>query len=119
MNVLAEAFGLLKTLDDPIDPYEAMQHLCRANWLCHEKIDGFYYHLKKKAKQANAKLELICSILTGQLPKQIQGTVKAFYVKKKDYNGTISELNACLLIMRVKQLLKEHGIALDIGCLKG
>ena len=119
MNVLAEAFGLLKTLNDPIDPYEVMQHLCRANWLCCEKIDEFYYHLKKKAKQVDVKLELICSIFIGQLPKHIQGKVKAFYVKKRDYNGTISEQNACLLIMRVKQLFSECGIALDIGCLKG
>ena len=117
MNTLAEAFELLKTRDDPVDPYETMQHLCRANWLRGEKIDYFYYHLKKKAKQVDGKLELICSILIGQLPKQIQGNVKAFYVEKKDGNGTILELNARLLIMKAKHLLSERGIDLDIGCL--
>ena len=69
--------------------------------------------------QADAKLEFICFIVIGQLPKQTQGKVNAFYIKKKDYNGTISELNTCLLNMRVKQLLSESGIALDIGCVKG
>ena len=117
MNTLTEAFESLKTRDDSIDPYEAMQHLCRANWLRGEKIDYFYYHLKKKAKQVDGKLELICSILIGELPKQIQGKVKAFYVEKKDGNGTISELNARLLIMRAKHLLSERGITLDIECL--
>ena len=116
MNTLAEAFESLKTRDDSIDPYEAMQHLCRANWLRGEKID-YFYHLKKKAKQVDGKLELICSILIGELPKQIQGKVKAFYVEKKDGNGTISELNARLLIMRAKHLLSERGITLDIECL--
>ena len=49
MNTLTEAFELLKILDDPIDPFEAMEHLCRANWLREEKIDYFDYRLKKKA----------------------------------------------------------------------
>ena len=49
MNTSTEAFELLKILDDPIDPFKAMEHLCRANWLREEKIDYFDYRLKKKA----------------------------------------------------------------------
>ena len=40
---------------------------------------------------------LICSILIGHLPKQIQSKVKTFYVEKKNDDGTISELNARLV----------------------
>ena len=42
-NTLNDAFELLKTLDDHVDPYEAMQKLCRADWYRGVHIDDFYY----------------------------------------------------------------------------
>ena len=116
LDSLNDAFALLKTLDDPVDQFESMQHLCRANWLRGEKIDDFYYRLKRKAKQADAKLELVCSILIAQLPKVIQGKVKTFYADSKANDGTITELNARLVIVEIKRLLNERGINLDVGC---
>ena len=58
-----EAFDLLVTLDDPIDQYEAMQKLCRRNWLHGMHVDDFYYDLRRLAKDASADNNLICNIL--------------------------------------------------------
>ena len=33
LESLEDEFKLLKTLDDPVDQYEAIQGLCRADWL--------------------------------------------------------------------------------------
>ena len=71
-NTLDAAFDLLKTLDDPIDPYEAMQKLCRRNWLHGVHIDDFFYDLKRLAKDAEADTNLICNIIIAQLPKTVQ-----------------------------------------------
>ena len=46
LDSLDEVFILLRTLDDHVDPYEAMQKLCRADWLQGVHIDDFYYTLK-------------------------------------------------------------------------
>ena len=75
-DTLDSAFTLLCTLDDPIDPYEAMRKLCRTDWLHGVRIDDFFYQLKKQSKHANASLQLICTIIIGQLPKKIQGKAR-------------------------------------------
>ena len=40
-TTLDAAFELLETLDDVIDPYEALQKLCRRNWVQGVHIDDF------------------------------------------------------------------------------
>ena len=87
---LDEAFTLLKTLDDPIDPYEAMQKLCRRNWLHGTHIDDFFYDLKRLAKDAAADANLICNIMIAQLPKTVQQKVKEDFATKKG-TGVISD----------------------------
>ena len=67
LDAVDDAFDLLETLDDPIDPYEALQKLCRRNWLHGMHVDDFYYDLKRLAKDASADNNLICNILLGQL----------------------------------------------------
>ena len=69
LESLEDAFKLLKTLEDPVDQYEAMQGLCRADWLRGKHINDFFYQLKCHAKHAKASLDVVCTILIGQLPK--------------------------------------------------
>ena len=100
LESLEDAFKLLKTLDDPVDQYEAMQGLCRADWLRGKHIDDFFYQLKCQAKHAKASLDLVCTILIGQLPKQVQCMAKAFYADVKT-DGSISDGNARKLITKI------------------
>ena len=62
-TTLDAAFTLLETLDDVIDPYEALQKLCRRNWLHGIHIDDFFYDLKRLAKDAVTDANLVCNIL--------------------------------------------------------
>ena len=39
LQTLNEAFELLRTLDTPINKYEALQKLCRADWIPGVQID--------------------------------------------------------------------------------
>ena len=61
-DTLDTAFELLRTLDDPIDPYDSMQALCKAIGKHGMRIGNFYYKLNLEASRANANLDLVCSI---------------------------------------------------------
>lgn len=115
LDQLNEAFDLLKTLDDPIDKFWEMQRLCKTEWLRGTKIDDLFYKLKRQAKLAEAPLNLVCSIIIGQLPRQIQGKVKERYSNRAD-ESSVSEKEARDLLLKIKELLKERGIPLDVGC---
>ena len=52
LTSLDEAFTLLKTLDAPIDKFDSLQRICRADWIPGVQIDDFYYYLKHKARSA-------------------------------------------------------------------
>ena len=71
-DTLYAAFELLRILDDPIDPYDSMQALCKAIWKHGVRIDNFYYKLKQEASRENANLDLVCSVLIGQLPRTLK-----------------------------------------------
>ena len=90
LQTLDEAFALLTTLDDPVDKYEMMQKLCRADWVPGTAIDDFYYTLKEKGNKAGANLDLVMSIVIAQLPKKIQSASKTEFVvqKGKKYQTT-------------------------------
>ena len=60
---LDTAFESLRTLDPPVDKFSAMQILCRTNWDKGQQVDDFFYSLKREAKQAEADLDFVCSIL--------------------------------------------------------
>ena len=114
-TTLDAAFTLLETLDDVIDPYEAMQKLCRRNWMHGVHIDDFFYDLKRLAKEANADANLVCNIVLAQLPKVIQQKAKDDYATKKG-GGVTSDANARVFLSNVKKFLNERGIPPDIGC---
>ena len=106
LESLENAFKLLKTLDDPVDQYEAMQRLCRADWLRGKNIDDFFYQLKRQDKHAKASLDLVCTILIGQFPKQVQCKAKALYADVKT-DGSISDGNARKLITKIKEDMSD------------
>ena len=47
MTTLAEAFELLCPLDDPVDPYLAMQKLCRKDWTSGMHVDDFFIRIEE------------------------------------------------------------------------
>ncbi len=114
-TTLDDAFALLLTLDDPIDPYEAMQKLCRRNWVHGVHVEDFFYELKKLAKDASADLNLVCNILVAQLPKSVQQKAKEDLATKRG-TGIITDVNARAFMTGVKKLLSNRGMQLDVGC---
>ena len=50
-----------------------------------------------------------------QLPKVVQSNPKTLFTEKKG-TGLISDTNACVLLSKVKELMSDCGIPLDIGC---
>ena len=78
------------------------------------RIDDFFYQLKKQSKHANASLQLIFTIIIGQLPKEIHGKAKTFFADKRIAAGNISEINGRALISRIKEWMSERGITFDI-----
>ena len=94
-----------------------MQKLCRKDWTSGVHVDDFFilYQLKKFAKHAKADNNLVCNILIGQLPKVIRSNAKTLFAEKKG-TGLISDTNACVLLSKVKELMNDRGIPLDIGC---
>ena len=86
-DTLDVAFELLRTSDDPIDPYNSIQALCKAIWKHVVRIDDFYYKLKQEASRANANLDLVCSILIGQLPRTVKNKVKEFFAEARSQSG--------------------------------
>ena len=114
-TTIDESFELLRTLDDPIDKYAMMQSLCKADWTPGTAIDDFFYQLRQKAKHAGAGLDLVLSIVIGQLPKRIQTSAKNEYIIEKGTDPVISEDGARKTIVKIKESLSERGIALDLG----
>ena len=53
--------------------------------------------------------------MIGQLLKAIQSNAKTVFAEKKR-TGLISDTNARALLSKIKQLMSDRGIALDIGC---
>ena len=116
LPTINEAFNLLKTLDDPVDKYEMMQRVCRADWVPGTPIDDFYYELKQRSKKAGADLDLVISILISQLPKKVQSIIKTEFVVQKGTDIHISESGGRNVLVKIKEVLQERGIALDSGC---
>ena len=81
-DTLDPAFELLRTLDDPIDPYDSMQALCKAIWKDGVRIDDFYYKLREEASRTNANLDLVSSILIDQLPRTVKNKAKEFMLRQ-------------------------------------
>ena len=116
LKTLDEAFEILRSLDDPIDKYAMMQSLCRADWIPETPIDDFYYQLRQKAVHAGANLDLVFSILIAQLPKRVQGQAKDEFASQKGDGNVISESGGRKLIMKIKRIRSDRGVALDVGC---
>ena len=102
-DTLDAAFELLRTLDDPIDPYDSMQALCKAVWKHGMRIDDFYYKLKREASRANANFDLVCSIVIGQLPRTVKNKAKEFYAESRSESG-ITESQARAVLVKIKTL---------------
>ena len=107
---LDAAFSSLKTLDPPVDKYGAMQQLCRMNWEAGIQIDDFFYKLKRVAKDAEAKIDFVCSILCSQLPKEVQSKAKSWLA-----DNTVTDESARDFLVKLKSWMVDRGIPLDVG----
>ncbi len=76
-------------------------------------IDDYFFKLKKTAKHANAKLDMVCSIMISQMPKETQTKLKGWY--SDNVSGSVSEDKARKLLMKAKQLLAERGLSQSVG----
>ena len=99
---LDEAFELLRTLDAPIDKFDEMQKLCRADWLPGIQIDDFYYSLRQQAKRSGAGNDLVMSVLIAQLPKSIQSRTKVELSERKGTDAVLSDSGARRVIPKIK-----------------
>ena len=103
-------------LDDPTDKYAMIQSLCRADWIPGTPIDDFYYQLRQKAIHAGANLDLVFSILIAQLAKRVQGQAKDEFASQNGDGNITSESGGRKVIMKIKRILSDSVVALDVGC---
>ena len=64
---------------------------------CNVNTSMTFLSVKTSGQAAKASLDLVCTILIGQLPTQVKCKVKAFYADVKT-DGSISDRNARKLI---------------------
>ena len=108
---LKEALDILESVLDPhIDPYSAMQDLCKLTWKPGDEIDDFFYTLIRKARDARSSLKFVASILSSQLPRDVQGRVKDT-VQSIPENLESEEAHS--FIQQVKLQLTERGYPLN------
>ena len=93
-----------------------MQSLCSADWIPGTPIDDFYYQFRQKAIHAGAKLDLVFSVLIAQLPKRVQSQAKDEFASQKGDGNVISESGGHKVIMKMKRILSDRGVVLDVGC---
>ena len=112
-ETLDDAFKFLKyNLDPPIDKYEAVRRFYDLHWPSGEFIDDFCIRLWREAKRADHTVLQACSSLILQLPKQIQQPAKGWLNERGEGFG---DKEARGLMVEVRRLLAEKGIAADCG----
>ena len=109
---LDEAFKILKErLDNPIDEYASILRFCDLKWSPGVAIGDYYYSLLKAAGRARITVRTVCVMLIAQLPKEIQGRLKTDLAEKAEMN----EAEGSAFVVKVKTLLVERGLPLDMG----
>ena len=103
---------LSRVIDNPIDPFSAMQDLIQLKWQPGQDIGDYYFLAKRKASHAGTTLKFIGSLVSTQLPKEVQNRIKDTAIA---LNDDLEHADAFKFIAEVKQILTDKGIALNLG----
>ena len=103
---------LSRVIDNPIDPFSAMQDLIQLKWQPGQDIGDYYFLAKRKAAHAGTTLKFIGSLVSTQLPKEVQNRIKDTAIA---LNDDLEHADAFKFIAEVKQILTDKGIALNFG----
>ena len=116
-NTLKEALDeLAKVIDNPIDPFLAMQELVKLQWQPGQDIGDYFFLTRRKAVHAGTTLKFVASMVSSQLPKEVQNRVKGTVTA---INEDLEHADAFKLIAEIKETLTDRGFALNLGSRNG
>ena len=112
-DTLKEALDQLsKVIDNPIDPFTAMQELVQLQWQPGQDIGDYFLLVRRKAAHAGTTLKFVASMVSSQLPKEVQNRVKGTVTA---VNEDLDHADAFKLVAEVKEGLTDKGFALNLG----
>ena len=97
---------LIKCLDPPIDPQQALLTLCHKEWKAGVPIDDYFYELIAAAQGAEAPLRIACLVSISQVPPAIQNPLKEWVAAQAE----VTKHLAREFIIIVRKALTERGI---------
>ena len=84
VETLKDALDQLSSvIDNPIDPFLAMQELVKLHCRPGQDIGYYFFLARRKATHAGTTLRFVASMVSSQLPKEVQNRIKA----------TVTEIN--------------------------
>ena len=103
---------LAKVIDNPIDPFNAILELIKPQWQQVQDIGDYYFLARRKAAHAGTTLKFIASMISTQLPKDVQNRIKGTVTGIKE---DLNHEDAFKFITEVKEALTEKGYPLNMG----
>ena len=107
---------LTKVIDTPIDPFISMQELVKLQWLPGQDIGDYFFLARRKATHAGTTLKFVASMVSSQLPKEVQNRVKTTV---SEINDNLDHPDAFKFVTEVKFSLSEKGFAMNLGARQG
>ena len=90
-------YDLEKVVDNPIDPFPAMQELVKLQWQPGQDIGDYIFKVRRKAIHAEPTLKFVAAMVSAQLPKEVQNRGKS----------TVTEIEKSLDNADVFKFIKE------------
>ena len=103
---------LSETLDPPSDQYSAMQALSRITWHPGERIEDFFFSIKRKAVEAKVDMRFVAPLIAAQLLRAVESKIKSTVA---DIDPGLDGKGGRDFLISVKKDLMEKGYALDCG----
>ena len=103
---------LSSVIDNPIDPFLAMQELLKLQWRPGQDIGDYFFLTRRKAIHAGTILKFVASMVSAQLPKEVQNRFRATVT---EINEDLKHSDAFRFITEVKATLSEKGFAMNLG----
>ena len=103
--------ALIRCLDPPIDPQQALLMLCHKEWEAGVPVDNYFYELHDASVDAEAPMRMACLVLISQMPQPAQNPLKEWIAAREDVTKPIARD----FIVMVRKTLTERGITLDQG----
>ena len=103
---------LAKVIDNPIDPFFAMQELVILQWQSGQDIGDYFFLARRKAVHAGTTLKFVATMVSTQLPKEVQNRMKGTVIA---IDNDLEHADAFKLIAEIKETLTEEGFPLNQG----